>query len=116
MAGGAADVAGVGDHGLELQRQALEDARVGLVHDLIEVVQAGFVDMEGIAVLHQKFARAHDAEARSDFVAELGLDLVETHRQLLVRAKLGAGEFGDHFLVGRAECIFATGPVVHLEQ
>jgi hypothetical protein len=44
--------------------------------------------VERIGVLHQEFARAHHAEARADLVAELGLDLVEVDRQLLVAGQL----------------------------
>jgi len=56
------------------------------IHFPIGFVQAGFVDVEGIGVLHQELARPHDTEARPDLVAELGLDLVKGHRQLLVAA------------------------------
>jgi hypothetical protein len=40
------------------------------------------IGMEAVGVLHQELARAHDAEARPDLVAELGLDLVVVDRQL----------------------------------
>jgi len=72
--------------------------------------------VEGIGVFHQEFARAHDPEARPDLVAELGLDLVKGHRQLLVAAQLVAGEVGDHLFVGRAEHVVASGAVVQFQQ
>ena len=86
------------------------------MHDLVELGQAGFIEVERVAVLHQKFARPHHAEAWPDLVAELGLDLVKADRQLLVRAQLGAGKLGDDFFMGRAEGIFATGAIMHLQQ
>ena len=59
----------------------------------------GFVGVERIRVLHHEFARAHHAEARPDLVAELGLDLIEIDRQLLVAPDLLARDVGDHLLV-----------------
>ena len=58
------------------------------------------IQMKGVGVLHQKFARTHDAEARPDFVTKLGLDLIEVGRQLLVAVDHVADEVGDRFFVG----------------
>ncbi len=55
--------------------------------------------IEGVRVLHQEFARAHRAEARTDLVAELQLDVIEVQRQMLVRLDIRAENVGDHFLV-----------------
>ena len=74
---GAAYRAGIGGHGAELEPEAGEDAAVGVVHVAVFAFQVGIRSMEGVAVLHQELAAAHDAEARTDFVAELGLYLVE---------------------------------------
>ncbi len=57
--------------------------------------------IEGIGILHQEFARAHGAEARTDLVAELQLDMIEIERQVLVGLDVGAEDIRDHFLVGR---------------
>ena len=56
--------------------------------------------MKGIGILHQKFAGAHHAEARADFVAELELNLIEIDRQLLVAAQFAPRYLGDDFLMG----------------
>ena len=72
--------------------------------------------MEGIGILHDEFARAHDTEARTDLVAELGLDLVEVEWQLLVGADLLARDVGDDFLVRRAETEIALMPVFDLQH
>ena len=61
-------------------------------------------------------SRAHQPEARPDLVAELGLDLVEVHRQLLVTGDVALGEIGDDFFMGRAEAVLAAEPVVHLQH
>ena len=103
VGGVAADAAGVRLHGPEVQAAALEDAAVGRVHDLVGLGQGVVVQVEGVGVLHQELARPHDPEARADLVAELGLDLVEVDRELLVAAQLVARQVGDDLLVGRAE-------------
>ena len=46
----AADLAAVGFDGLEIQAAAREDARIGIVFILIALVQAFFVDVEGISI------------------------------------------------------------------
>jgi len=72
--------------------------------------------VERVRILHQEFARAHHAEARADLVAELPLDLVEIHRQLLVALQLGAREVGDHFLVRGTEAVVGFLAILDLEQ
>jgi len=42
------------------------------------------VEIEGIGVLHQEFAPAHQPEAGPHLVAELPLDVIEVERQILV--------------------------------
>ena len=68
---------------------------------VVRMLGAGVVEVEGIGVLHQEFASAHQAEARPHLVAELPLDMVEVERQVLVGTHIGAEDLGDHFLVGR---------------
>ena len=98
----AADRAGVGPHRHGLQPHAREGAQIGHEHLVIGAARAVGVDVEGVAVLHQELAPAHDAEARADLVAELPLDVIENARQVLVRAHRRAEDVGDHFLVRRA--------------
>src|SRR5206468_12170718 len=70
---GAADRAGVGGDGAELQAEAGEDARVGVVQIAVLAFQIGQIGVKRIAVLHDEFAPAQDAEAGTALVAELGL-------------------------------------------
>jgi len=51
-------------------------------------LQVGVIGVERVAVLHRELAPAHDAEARPDLVAELGLDLVRN-------ARVAAGSCGS---------------------
>src|SRR6266478_1881440 len=83
---GAADAAAVRPHGAKLKAHARKNAGVRLGHEAIALGKAGFVHVKGVRILHQELAGAHDAEARPDFIAELGLYLIEIDRQLLVTA------------------------------
>ncbi len=99
----AADRAGVGLHRDRLQAEARERAQVGDEHLVVGVPCARLVEIERIGVLHQEFARAHDAEARPHLVAELPLDMIEIERQIAVALDVRAENLGDHLLVGRPE-------------
>ena len=112
----AADGAGVGFHGTELQRHAAENLFVRLEHLLVADVRARIVPVEGIGVLHQEFAPAHQAEAGADLVAELGLDLVQVHGKLAVGAHFAADEVGDDFLVRGAEAVVALMAVLEAQE
>src|SRR6266566_382048 len=72
--------------------------------------------MKRVAVLHRELAPAHDAEARPDLVAELGLDLVKVHGQLPIAAYLAARDIGDHFLVRGSDAKIAFMTVFETQQ
>ena len=72
--------------------------------------------MERVAVLHQKFTAAHDAEARTDFIAELGLNLVQVNRQLAVALYVTAHDIGNDFLVCWADDKFALMTILEAQQ
>ncbi len=112
----AADGPGRRPNGAEAEAEAGEDRRVGAVHDLVGFLQRGMIDVEGVGVLHQEFACAHDTEARADLVAELGLDLVIAGRQLLVALDLAPDQIGDHLLVRRTEAELALMAVAQAQQ
>src|SRR5690606_10442307 len=116
MGAGTADGTGIGLHWAEVQTQTGEDIAVGLMHPVIGLLQGFLVEMEGVGVLHQEFAAAHQAKARADLVAEFGLNLEEVDRQLLVAIKLVAGQIGDDFLVGWANTEFAVVSILEAQQ
>ena len=116
MGAAAADGAIVGLHGTEIQAEAGEDLAVRLVHPVVGLLQRVLAQVEGIGILHDEFASAHQAEARADLIAEFGLDLIEVDRQLLVAVQLVAREVGDHFFVGRAYAEFALVAVLQAQQ
>ena len=107
----AADRAGLGAHRDRLQSHPREGAQIGDEHPVVGAPGGGLVDVEGIGVLHQEFAAAHDAETRTLLVAEFPLDVVEIERQALVGFDVGAEDLGDHFLVGRPVQQLALVPV-----
>ena len=80
------DIARVGLDDAKVELQTGEDPAVSCAHDLVALGEGRLVQMKGIGVLHQKLARAHDAEPGPDLVAKLGLDLVvelrEAHQML----------------------------------
>ena len=112
----AADRTGIGIHRTEFQTQAGENAGVGVVHILVFHCHAFGGEMEGIGIFHQELARTHHAEARTDFIAEFGLDLVKIDRQLFVRTQFVTREIGDDFFVGRAVGIFGFLAILDLQQ
>ena len=87
----AADRPGIGDHRDRLQTHAREGAQVGDEHPVVGMARAVGVDVEGIGILHQEFAAAHHAEARTHLVAELPLDVIEIERQIAIRAHIARG-------------------------
>ena len=113
---GTADGAVVGFNRAEVQAQAGEHVAVGLVHTVIGDLQRSGVGVEGVGVLHDEFAAAHQAEARADLVTEFGLDLVQVDRQLFVAVQLVAAQVGDHFFVGRAYAELTTVAVLEAQQ
>ena len=98
----AADRAGVGAHRDRAQPHAGEGAQIGDEHPVVGPPGAGMVEVEGIGVLHQELAAAHDAEPGAELVAELPLDVVEDFRQRPIAPDVVPEDVGDLLLVGRA--------------
>ena len=73
----AADRTRVRLDGTELQAAAREDIRIGVVHFLVGNVGSRLVLVEGIEILHDELAAAHESEARTNLVTILVLNLVQ---------------------------------------
>ena len=112
----AADRPALGHHRDGLETEPRKSAQIGDEHAVVGVFGAGEIEVEGIGVLHQEFAPAHQPEARPHLVAELPLDVIEIERQILVRAHIGAEDLRDHFLVGRAIEHVALVPVLDAQH
>ena len=106
----------LGPHRNGGQAEPREGAQIGGEHLVVGMTRARLIEIEGIGVLHQEFARAHHAEARPHLVAELPLDVIEIERQILVGAHGGAEDLSDHFLVGRPVQHVAIVPVLDAQH
>ncbi len=85
--------------------------------EVVGEVEAGFVEVEGVAVLHEELADAQEPGLGAGLVAELGLDLVPDLGELLVGAELGAGDGGHDLFMGHAEaelCALAVCQAKHV--
>lgn len=112
----AADGAAVGGHGTVGQAEAVEDAAVGLGHDLVARLGSSLVAVEAVGVLHGELAPPHQAEAGTALVTELRLDLVEILWQLFVAAQLLASDVSDHFFAGRLDDEVAAMAVLDAQE
>ncbi len=112
----AADVAGVGLDGAIAEPAAVEDADVGVIHDLVGPFGGLFVDVEAVAVLHDELSSAEEACAGADFVAELGLDLEEVEGELAVAFDVVADERGHDLFVGGPDAEVAAFAVLYAEE
>ena len=112
----AANRAAVGGHGAVLQAKAVEDAAVGLRHVLVADLRGRAGAVKAVGVFHDELAAAHQAKAGAAFVTELGLNLVEIFRQLLVAAQFLAGDVGHHFFAGGLDHKVAAMPVFDAQQ
>ena len=86
------------------------------MHRDVCVFKAFGVEMEGVAVLHDEFPRAHDAETRPNLVPELGLNLIKVQRELLVALHFTADKIRDDFFVCGTETELARVSVVEAQQ
>ena len=96
----AANGAAVCSHGAVLQAKTVKDAAVGLRHVLVTLLGRIAVAVKTVGVLHDELAPTHQAKTGTTLVTELGLNLVEIFRQLLVTAQFLLGNISDHFLGG----------------
>ena len=112
----AAYVAGVGDDGAVVQPQAVEDAAVGAVHQVVGLLQRGLVRVEGVGIFHHELPRPHHTEAGPAFVPEFGLNLIKNHRQLPVTVVFVPHQIGDDLLVGGAEAEVPLVTILKAQQ
>ena len=108
----AADQSGVRFDRTEFEAAARKDPLVGVVHFLIAEARTVFIGIETVGVFHDEFAPAHQTETGTDFIAELGLDLVAVHGELSIGTDLASEEVRDDFLMRGAEAKIAVVPVL----
>ena len=98
------------------QPEAVENAAVGLGHDLVAGLGRVLVAVKAVRVLHDEFTTTHQAEAGAALVAELGLDLVKVFGQLLVALDFLAGDVGHHLFAGGLHYVVAVVAVFDAKQ
>ncbi len=113
---GAAHHADVGLDAVPAQAGAFHDAVVGADVQLVALVEAGGVAVEGVGVLHDELARAQHPGARARLVALLDLEVVEDQRQVAVGAHGLRDVRGDGLLVGHREHELGALAVLQLEE
>lgn len=82
----------------------------------VGLVQTSIRDVEGVRILHHKFASAEHACAWAFLIAVLGLDLVQGDWEVLVGVVQILHRGGEHFLVGWSEQVVGTLAVLQTEQ
>ena len=98
------------------QPATLEDAAIGLVVLVVSRVQPGLVHVEGVGILHDELAHAHQPRLGARLVAKLGLDLVPDLRKLFVTAQLAPGDGGHHLFMRHAQAQIALEAVLQPEH
>src|SRR5207249_11349654 len=99
----AAYGAGIGVDDEVVETAALKDSLVGASVRVEGAVQAGFLVIEAVGVLHRELAPSNQTAARPRLVSELGLDLVERERELLPRVDVATHDIRDHLLMRKTE-------------
>ena len=94
------------------QFHPLEHPLIRVAMRVVVVLEPGFVDVEGVRVLHHELAGTQDAGAGPRLVAVLVLDLEEQQREVLVRAVLPLHREGEQLLVRGAEHVVAAAAVL----
>ena len=72
--------------------------------------------MKRIGIFHDEFTRTHDAEARPNLIAKLGLNLIKVNRQLAITFNLTPHDVGNHFLVGWAKTKIPIVTILNLQH
>src|SRR5256884_1606879 len=114
--GGPADQAGIRLHGSKGEAAAGENALIGVIHFLVAELGAFLVPVEAVGVLHDELASPHEAEARTNFIPELGLDLITIQRELPIGTDVPTNQVCDHFLMRRTETEVALMTILDPEQ
>jgi len=97
------DASRISSHGAIAQAQTIENRAVSVIHHVVGFLERSLAGVEGVGVLHDEFATAHDAEPRADFVAEFCLDLVQVLGKLAITPHLILEQGGNDLLMGRSQ-------------
>ena len=108
MATAATDSTAICFYRTEGQTATVEYVGVSIIHSFVGYVQASFVTVKGVSVFHDEVTATHQTEARTTFITEFILNLVNVHRKLTVGTHVTFNQGGYHFFVGRAKAVFTV--------
>ena len=99
-----------------LQPAAVENPAVRVVVLLIARVQAGFVQVKRVGILHHELSHAQQPGFWARFIAKLGLNLIPDLRKLLVAAQFFPRDLGHVLFVRHRQTQFSPLAVFQAEQ
>ena len=91
--------AGIRLHRKRLNPASLKNAHIGIVHFLVTNQGSLVSGIEAISILHNKFARPHEAKTGANFISKLCLHLIKIDGQLPVGIKFYGSHGSDNLLV-----------------
>ena len=112
----AANGSCVCDYRAEMQSAAGKYTGIGIIHELILLIQTFFICVKGIGILHDEFTASHQTKTRSLFIAVLVLNLEQRYRQLLIGRGVHTGQRRNQFFMGRSQAVFMVMAILKLEH
>ena len=116
MGTGSTHDAGIGLDGNAVQPAPGKDPQIGVEDPGVIGIQIGKVPVKAVGILHEKLANPQQPASRTRFVTNLGLNVVEHHRQVPVGAKEVLGNVGHGFFVGHGQDEFTVFSVLEADQ
>ena len=102
-------------HLFELQAASLENVAIGFCHLMVGVLGVFFIRVKAVSVFHHELPSPHDAEPGPDFIAELGLNLVQQDGELAIGFDFLSYDIGDDLLMGGAIAELPAMPVFNAQ-
>ena len=116
MGTAAADGTGICNHRTESQATAGENTGIGIIHELVLLIQPFLIGIKSVAILHNEFAASHKTETGTLFISVLILDLVHRNGQLLVGSGVHLNQGSHQLFMSGAQAVFPVIPVLQLEH
>ena len=104
---------GLDRHGIE--PEPFEDPAIGFEMNFEGAVEAGFIDVHRVGILHGEFTHPEQATLRARLVAKFCLELIPGLGQFLVGPQF-AGEVGEDFFVGHPQAHLGPPTILELEH
>ena len=99
-----------------VEAAAVEDLLVSAVHIVVALVESFVVEVERVSILHDELAAPHETESGPHLITVLRLDLIKTHRKLLVARYVRPHDIGEYLFMRRSEAEVSALPVLYSPQ